>query len=70
MRTSMETAEGDTWERFLASLRGLTEQLGHPGVQRIVSEGPGGAGSIQPKTRERWVRSSCVPSLSSWSPRG
>lgn len=40
MRTSMETAEGDTWERFLASLRGLTEQLGHPGVQRIVSEGP------------------------------
>jgi len=40
MRTCMETAEGDTWERFLESLRALTEQLGRPGVQRIVSDGP------------------------------
>ena len=41
MRTSMETAEGDPWERFLASLRVLMEQLGRPGVQRIVAvEGP------------------------------
>ena len=40
MRTCMETAEGDTWERFLASLRVLTEQLGRPGVQRIISDGP------------------------------
>lgn len=40
MRTCMETAEGDPWERFLASLRVLTEQLGRLGVQRIVSDGP------------------------------
>ena len=40
MRTYMETAEGALWERFLASLRVLTEQLGRPGVQRIVSDGP------------------------------
>ncbi len=40
MRTCMETAEGDPWERFLASLRVLTEQLGRPGVQRIVADGP------------------------------
>ena len=36
----METAAGDPWERFLESLRVLTEQLGRPGVQRIVSDGP------------------------------
>ena len=41
MRTSMETAAGDTWERFLASLRGLIDQLGQPSVQRIVAvDGP------------------------------
>jgi len=40
MRTCLETAEGDPWERFLESLRVLTEQLGRPGVQRIVSDGP------------------------------
>ncbi len=40
MKTCMETAEGDPWERFLESLRVLTEQLGRPGVQRIVSDGP------------------------------
>ncbi len=41
MRTSMETAEGDPWERFLASLRELITQLGHPSVQRIVAvDGP------------------------------
>ena len=37
----METAAGDTWERFLASLRVLVAQLGHPSVQRIVAvDGP------------------------------
>ena len=40
MRTCLETAEGDPWERFLESLRVLTDQLGHPGVQRIVTDGP------------------------------
>ena len=40
MRTCMETAAGDPWERFLESLRVLTGQLGRPGVQRIVAEGP------------------------------
>lgn len=40
MRTCLETAEGDSWERFLESLRVLTEQLGRPSVQRIVSDGP------------------------------
>ncbi len=40
MRTCLETAEGDLWDRFLESLRVLTEQLGRPGVQRIVSDGP------------------------------
>ena len=41
MRTCMETAAGDPWERFLESLRVLMEQLGRPGVQRIVAvEGP------------------------------
>ena len=40
MRTCMETAEGDMWDRFLESLRVLTEQLGRPGVLRIVSDGP------------------------------
>ncbi len=41
MRTCMETAKGDPWERFLASLRELITQLGHPSVQRIVAvDGP------------------------------
>ena len=52
MRTCLETAEGDLWERFLASLRVLTEQLGRPGVQRIVSDGPAilGPFRIRPRT--------------------
>ena len=41
IRTGMETAEGDPWERFLASLRELIAQLKHPSVQRIVAvDGP------------------------------
>jgi len=41
VQTRMETAEGETWERFMASLEVLLEQLGHPGVQRIVyADGP------------------------------
>ena len=41
MKTCMETAADDPWERFLESLRVLMEQLGRPGVQRIVAvEGP------------------------------
>ena len=40
MSTGMETAEGDPWERFMASLRVLIAQLGRPGVQRIVADGP------------------------------
>ena len=36
----METAADDPWERFLESLRVLTEQLGRLGVQRIVADGP------------------------------
>ena len=41
VQTRMETAEGETWERFMASLEVLLEQIGHPGVQRIVyADGP------------------------------
>lgn len=40
MRTCLETAEGDPWERFLASLRVLMDQLGRPSVQQIVADGP------------------------------
>ena len=36
VQTRMETAEGDTWERFIGSLGVLMEQLGRPSVQRIV----------------------------------
>ena len=36
VQTRMETAEGDTWERFMGSLGVLMEQLGRPSVQRIV----------------------------------
>lgn len=36
VQTRMETAEGDTWERFMGSLGVLLEQLGRPSVQRIV----------------------------------
>ncbi len=41
VQTRMETAEGETWERFMASLGVLLEQLGRPSVQRIVyADGP------------------------------
>ena len=41
VQTRMETAEGETWERFMGSLGVLLEQVGHPGVQRIVyADGP------------------------------
>ena len=41
VQTCMGTAEGDTWERFMASLGVLLEQMGHPSVQRIVCvDGP------------------------------
>ncbi len=36
VRTRMETAEGDTWERFMGSLGELLEQIGRPGVRQIV----------------------------------
>lgn len=36
VQTRMETAEGETWERFMASLGVLLEQLGRPSGQRIV----------------------------------
>ncbi len=36
VRTCMQTAEGDTWERFMASLGVLLEEMGRPSVQRIV----------------------------------
>ena len=40
MRTCIERAEGDPWDRLLAGLRVLMAQLGRPGVQRIVADGP------------------------------
>ncbi len=41
VQTRMEMAEGETWERFLASLDVLLDQLGRPSVQRIVyADGP------------------------------
>ncbi len=41
VQTRMETAEGETWERFMASLGVLLDQLGRPSVQRIVCvDGP------------------------------
>lgn len=41
VQTRMETAEGETWERFMVSLDVLLEQLGRPSVQRIVyADGP------------------------------
>lgn len=36
VQTRMETAEGETWGRFMASLGVLPDQLGRPSVQRIV----------------------------------
>ncbi len=36
VRACMQRAEGDTWERFLASLGVLLDQMEYPSVQRIV----------------------------------
>ncbi len=47
VRTCMQTAEGDTWERFVASLGVLLEQMGRPSVQRIVYvDGPAVLGRL------------------------
>ena len=48
-RTRMETAEGETWERFLASLGVLMEQAGQPHVQRIVYGGWAGSPGLVPR---------------------
>lgn len=41
VQACMQRAEGDTWERFMASLGVLLDQLGRPSVQRIVCvDGP------------------------------
>ncbi len=36
VQTHMQMAEGDTWERFMASLEVWLEQVEHPSVWRIV----------------------------------
>lgn len=39
--TYMQTADGDTWERFVASMEVLIDRLAHPSVRRIVCvDGP------------------------------
>ena len=41
MQTRMQTAPGDTWARWVASLGVLLDQVGHPSVQQIVyRDGP------------------------------
>ena len=69
MSTGMETAEGDPWERFMASLRVLIAQLGRP-TSSVLSLMVRRSGVGPAHDRGRWVRRACVPFVSSWSPRG